>query len=380
VTLRLASTASLRKGNAPSRLRARHLALVGAFLLTGCSVEHALVALGFDYDYVSGRSCRELADLPLAGRRLDLLNGRLLLHPPRGAHEERPDWPPPGVGDVALSRDAGEAEVDIRFDGMLIRVSELFRFTGPSLEDDAVVYASQLKTPARARPLLAHGARGVEVAAEGVLPQPAADEHVEAEVRRDFIASALFAHPDGTVLKVQVDADPRVVAGDLTSCVALATRIFETVEAGPRRLVLSAGERREPGFQKGEELVFDIPAGFAVSAGRGSLGVHKIVPFGRLQPSSLGLTFGSGAEVDEYLPGGPLPSYGESLEWSGPCEVKPKGGGGEGIFIKAPPHNPRDMRQLNASAYLLAPDVSSCEEMKRIARSLRVEARGAPGR
>ena len=268
--------------------------------------------------------------------------------------------------------------------GIRIDVREVYRRAGPNIEDDArALYGAAEEAP-EIRALDVEGALGAAAVVPTKLMPREAHYVGDGGVLSDAIGRAIIAHPDGTLVEVSVFTSPEMADSGLSACKSLAARILETIEVGGRRLDLRGGEKRLKGFMDGRDLVLDIPPG-SVQEGVSRV---RVVALGTAERAPATL------EVDTYDTGGerqhppPHPPgvgtaaatepirIGELLSWGGPCTPNPSARGPFGWkyeqSLKAEYPDPDPNRDRGIWVFAHAPDQGSCEQMKSVARSMRI--------
>jgi hypothetical protein len=268
-------------------------------------------------------------------------------------------------------------------DGVTVVATELYRRAGPSIEDDArALLGAAVQAPAVRSLHLDSGLAAAAVIPTKVMPSQA--HHVgDGGILFDLIGRAIVAHPDGTLVAVSVSTWPGMADGDLHACTTLALRILGTIEAGGRRLDLRGGERRLSDFIDGRDLVLDVPDGLVQE------GVSRVMVV------AVGAAGGGSAtlDVDTYddwphqwpnpsgvrsVAGGEAVRIGESLTWDGPCTLSSAPYRGLGRLYEQmaatryPDPDPNRDRGLRV--HVRATDPGSCEQMKAIARTMRLVA------
>ncbi|WP_433218163.1 hypothetical protein ACQP00_11720 [Dactylosporangium sp. CS-047395] len=191
----------------------------------------------------AGRDYR--AEQPIA-----LLDGRLTVTLPEGARAEARAQSLMGVAT------SGQTETRVLYDRdgerLVLLASELFRFVAGDLRAgiDPIARSWELPPGQQLEPL----ETGPDTVAYGYFPLDTGRQAVP-------IADAFVRTADSAIVRVQLFVSPNA-ADDREGLTALATRILNTVERGPRTLDATPGERALVGLDGAPILTVQTPPGW----------------------------------------------------------------------------------------------------------------------
>jgi hypothetical protein len=232
----------------------------------------------------------------VAGDRLSLLEGRLLVDPPPGA--VLAPVPPSLMGAPAAPELETRIQLDRPPERFVMMVSQMHQFhtdgLQPAVERVVAGWDLPAGTTTKALPVpLAEGA-GLEVIAVARMPLDTSRQGVP-------VMNAFARHADSILSRIDCYVSPNA-ADDPAGCGMLAFGILNTLRAGPRQLAWGAREVRLMGLDGRAVLRATVPSGWLATTRHGvSFVVHK---FERL------MLFGnSWASVTIYLGGHPSPVH-----------------------------------------------------------------------
>jgi hypothetical protein len=238
----------------------------------------------------------QLGKAYVAGDRLSLLEGRLLVEPPAGAAVA--PVPPSLMGAPAAPELETRIQLDRPPERFVMMVSQLHQFLAddfrPAVERVVAGWDLPAGTTTRVMPVpLADGA-GLEVIAIPRMPLDTTRQAVP-------VMNAFARHPDRTLSRIECYVSPNA-ADDPAGCGMLAFGILGTLRAGPRQLSWGAREVSLVGRDGRAALTATVPSGWLTTTQHGvSFVVHRLE---RLMP------FGSGwASVTVYIGGHPSPAH-----------------------------------------------------------------------
>lgn len=271
--------------------------------------------------------CGTLEAPPKDAAPLELLGGRLLVRPPKGASipAPLPDAPPleeesrvivddDGISLAILARETfqldpdlyePEADAPARPESLDVEAPKFLRATFPSESRLDVVPVEIGEGAAKMR---AYVGRPLRPGAP-----PGGDTALA--------LALLVAHDDGVLesvgFYVRGDRVRRAVGADLVGCTRLAERVAATIAPGPRQLDRAPGTRRLADLPGGAALEVTVPADYvAIGTGDGARLV-KLRPLS-LYAGSLALTLVEEVpepeDAEAALPGELL---GRPVEWRG---------------------------------------------------------------
>ena len=228
----------------------------------------------------------------VAGDRLSLLEGRLLVEPPPGA--VLAPVPPSLMGAPAAPELETRIQLDRPPERFVMMVSQLHQFLtddlGPAVGRTVAGWEMPAGTTTRVVPVPLTQGAGLEVIAVARMPLDTTRQAVP-------VMNAFARHPDSTLSRIDCYVSPNA-ADDPAGCGMLAFGILGTLRAGPRQLAWGAREVSLIGRDGRAALSAAVPSGWLATTQHGaSFLVHRLE---RLMP------FGSSwASVTVYIGGHP---------------------------------------------------------------------------
>jgi hypothetical protein len=232
----------------------------------------------------------------VAGDRLSLLEGRLLVDPPPGA--VLAPVPPSLMGAPAAPELETRIQLDRPPERFVMMLSQLRQFIadgfGPAVERMVAGWDLPAGTTTKVLPVPLADAGGLEVMAVARMPLDTTRQAVP-------VMNAFARHPDSTLSRIDCYVSPNAT-DDPAGCGMLAFGILGTLRAGPRRLDWSARTVSLLGRDGRPAMTATLPPGWLVTTQHGvSFVVHRLerlMPFGN-----------SFASITVYLGGHPSPVH-----------------------------------------------------------------------
>src|SRR5262252_1054733 len=199
----------------------------------------------------------------VAGERLSLLEGRLLVEPPPGA--VLAPVPPSLMGAPAAPELETRIQLDRPPERLVMMVAQLHQFLAddlrPAVERTVAGWDLPAATTTRVVPVpLAEGA-GLEVMAIARMPLDTTRQAVP-------VMNAFARHPDRTLSRIDCYVSPNA-SDDPAGCGMLAFSILGTLRAGQRQLSWGAREVSLVGRDGRAALTATVPPGWLVTTQHG---------------------------------------------------------------------------------------------------------------
>jgi hypothetical protein len=205
----------------------------------------------------------QLGKAYVAGDRLSLLEGRLLVDPPPGA--VLAPVPPSLMGAPAAPELETRIQLDRPPERLVMMVTQMHQFLTddfrPAVERVVAGWDLPAGTTNKVMPVsLAEGA-GLEVIAIARMPLDTTRQAVP-------VMNAFARHPDSTLSRIEYYVSPNAV-DDPAGCGMLAFGILGSLRAGPRQLVWGAREVSLIGRDGRAALTATVPSGWIATTQRG---------------------------------------------------------------------------------------------------------------
>jgi hypothetical protein len=298
----------------------------------------------------------------LASEPVSLLSARLHVRPLEGARVE-------ARGHSVMSApqpDETETRIFLEHEGqkLVIMTHESLQLAG-TLSAEAAVAAVEPMVFTPGAKLAAHALPTADERLRAVAVIPEALDLSDGEAV--FVLGVVAVHPDGTAQLQAYYVDP-VAGASGRACTEAALHVAQTLRAGERTLVHSAGERALTGPGN---LHIRVEQGWVLTTQEGpDFFVHRLqqlVPLGQAAPQ-IGVYAGhhpsrQDKPADEKLPGR---LFGKEITWAGP-RTEAKQPQVREIVVEAPGGN-----GLQVHVWMVAPSLASLAAVQAMAESLRV--------